>query len=113
MDIHHAPALVRASDSRHQLARPTMPGLTRDEHERLLKDSVPRGLSHIGTRDTADLAQRMQDLRCEQDRPSPAFRSMPRTDSPAVIQERITAALDEIYRRPHVRSRSQQPCVED
>ncbi|MFJ2628983.1 hypothetical protein ACIO6T_37915 [Streptomyces sp. NPDC087532] len=102
MDTHHAPALGRASDSRHQLARRTMAGLTPDEHERLLKDSVPRGLSHIGTRDTADLTQRMQDLRREQDLPSPAFRSMPRPDSPAVIQERITAALDEIYRRPHV-----------
>ncbi|MEW2493925.1 hypothetical protein AB0942_10300 [Streptomyces nodosus] len=113
MDIHHAPALVRVSDSRPQLARPTMPGLSRDEHERLLKDSVPRGLSHIGTRDTADFAQRMQDLRREQDRPSPAFRSMPRTDSPAVIQERITAALDEIYRRPHVRSRSPRRSIED
>ncbi|MGW2421352.1 hypothetical protein ACWC0C_19260 [Streptomyces sp. NPDC001709] len=113
MDTHDAPALGRASDSRHQLARPTMPGLSRDEHERLLKDSVPRGLSHIGTRDTADLAQRMQDLRCEQNRPSPEFRSRPRTDSPGVIQERITAALDEIYRRPQVRSRSQRPGVKD
>lgn len=102
MDVHHAPSLLRVSDSRHQLTRLTMAGLTPDEHERLLKDSVPRGLSHIGTRDTADLTQRMQALRREQDRPSPAFRSMPRTDSPAVIQERITAALHEIYRRTRV-----------
>jgi len=102
MDTHRAPALVRAFDSHSQVERPTLAGLTPDERERLLKDSVPRGLSHTGARDTADLTQRMQDLRREQDLPSPAFRSVPRTDSPEVIQERVTAALDEIYRRPHV-----------